>query len=678
MIVQKKSLLTEKTLYHGTVIDNIDSIRKYGLLPSVGKFVKDAYESDIIGCDGNPDDYLKELVFATDKQQLDRAVTAITAQIGLKLNKGFHDVTDDEFIKHGMLAIIKDGDFVMERRPDSDDRDWREYPHTVEPGDYYSDDYIGVDIILTGNNMIRVLKRYGVWPRKWILSAAGNISNLKSELIRLAIKYHKDKSKEEIIKMVNSISKKQHLMNKIDAYKQALGEKIVHESKIKLSEIKSLLKELIDEEYKKVFTESMFPKEFNRHNLGVCMDAAKMATIYFLERGIKNFSVIEGFVSMYPEQDELDWSPHTWIQFDNGRIFDPTKKQWKQWGFNPEETKYEKISTKFTPHQYIRICQLQGDLPFPLKKNLKENYIQNLDDRGELWLSKFGQDKRDVRSEHFMIKFGTDVVGKNHGIIFLDGKWFAGTYIIPLEYGQHGGNWVINAHTGAMKSGTDWGTLDKSFKTLEELLEFLENWYKNKFSRINENIQSIDERIKFADLYDDTDDERIAKSKLPGMRVRSLQVSTNNDRDMWRFDYSYVSSEKSEWEQYREKVGHKGHIYFFKENIEPDDNLEDLECMVDCTCRDFKYRWAYALAQDDASIVGPKSLNKSVNAPPVKTNPLGHQQLCKHLSALRRYVVTNIEKALDQAQYRTRPFSLTEEMDKLANKGRFVTVYNSK
>lgn len=199
----------------------------------------------------------------------------------------------------------------------------------------------------------------------------------------------------------------------------------------------------------------------------------------------------------------------------------------------------------------------------------------------------------------------------------------------------------------------------------------------DKYRGLQESI-NLDERLTFADLYDDTDDERIAKSELPGMRVRPLQVTTNNDKDLWRFDYSYVSSEKSEWEQYKQKVGHKGHIYFFKENITNDDNLEDLECMVDCDCKDFKYRWAYALAQDDASIVGNKSLNKSTGAPPVKTNPLGHQQLCKHLSALRRYVITNIEKAMARTPYRKRPMNIFESMDQLANKGKFVTGYYDK
>ena len=43
-MIKLKSLITEKTLYHGTIIDNVCSIKNYGLIPSVGEFVKDAYD----------------------------------------------------------------------------------------------------------------------------------------------------------------------------------------------------------------------------------------------------------------------------------------------------------------------------------------------------------------------------------------------------------------------------------------------------------------------------------------------------------------------------------------------------------------------------------------------------------------------------------------------------------
>ena len=307
--------------------------------------------------------------------------------------------------------------------------------------------------------------------------------------------------------------------------------------------------------------ESMFPKGFNRHSLGSCMAAAEMATKYFLNKGIKDFEIVEGWVSLYPDQEEDEWASHTWIQFKNGRIFDPTKKQWKLWsGDTDPETNYEKIIREFSPQEYLDLCEWEP------------------------------------------------------------------------------GNW------------------EKFKKPLKE--------------------STLNERMSFADLYDDTDDERIFKSKLPGMRVRPMAISMENGNETWNF--GYTSGEKSEWERYREKVGHKGRIIFFKDSVEPDDNAEDLECMVDCDCRDFKYRFAYVDAQQDASMIGPGSLNKAINAAPVKTNPEGETKLCKHLAALVRYLVTNLERARQRAHLRRRPFNIFEAMDEMANKGSDTTNYYEK
>jgi hypothetical protein len=189
-------LLSEKTLYHGTLIDNVPSIKRYGLLPSVGKFVKNAY--DMSEYDVDEENYLKELVFATEKKQLGKAVVAITAQISYKLNKGLHDVTDDEFIKHGAIAVIKDGDDLMSYRTDTDNDS---HPYTAEPGDYYSEDYIGVDYILTGNKMISLLEKYGEWPRDF---GKVPVKTKKEFLIRLAIKRNPTKNKMAILNIINS------------------------------------------------------------------------------------------------------------------------------------------------------------------------------------------------------------------------------------------------------------------------------------------------------------------------------------------------------------------------------------------------------------------------------------------------------------------------------------------
>ena len=240
-MIKLKQLLLEKTLYHGTIIDNVPSIEKYGLMPTVGKFVKDAYEDDIVGCGGNPEDYLKDLVFATDKEQLDSAVTAITAQVSKKLGKSFHDVTDEDFIKYGALIKVYDGENYFQHRPEGDENYYGQHPHSVEPGNYYSEDYIGADEILTGHNMIRVLRRYGLWPRLYGFTA-GNLKWLRTELIRLALKYHKDKPKDTIIKAVMNLKYRDTLIQKINSYRNILHRQTLKENET--PDLKSKVKEL--------------------------------------------------------------------------------------------------------------------------------------------------------------------------------------------------------------------------------------------------------------------------------------------------------------------------------------------------------------------------------------------------------------------------------------------------
>jgi len=193
---------------------------------------------------------------------------------------------------------------------------------------------------------------------------------------------------------------------------------------------------------------------------------------------------------------------------------------------------------------------------------------------------------------------------------------------------------------------------------------------------IHEDVEPLDERMSFADLYDDTDDERIFKSKLPGMRVRPMAISMENGNETWNF--GYTSQEKAQYKRHRDKVGHKGRIIFFKDSVEPDDNAEDLECMVDCDCKDFQMRFAYVDAQQDASMIGPNSLNKAINRPPLKTNPEGDTKLCKHLAALIRYLVTNLDRARERAHLRRRPFNIFEEMDALTGKKNDTTNYYDK
>jgi hypothetical protein len=167
--------------------------------------------------------------------------------------------------------------------------------------------------------------------------------------------------------------------------------------------------------------ESMFPKEFNRHTLGSCMAAAAHAVDYLLKRGITNFKVVEGWVSLYPDQEEEDWSAHTWIEFPNGKKFDPTKKQWAEWGFDPAEVKYtNKIHKVYTPKEYQDVCKRQPNEAVLLKEAKL---------RGEWWVDETGQATfadvdvgdashesivRDYLTREFLEYFDIDVSNKEY------------------------------------------------------------------------------------------------------------------------------------------------------------------------------------------------------------------------------------------------------------------------
>lgn len=63
-----------------------------------------------------------------------------------------------------------------------------------------------------------------------------------------------------------------------------------------------------------------------------------------------------------------------------------------------------------------------------------------------------------------------------------------------------------------------------------------------------------------------------------------------------------------------------------------------------CSCPDFKYRWHWVLAQDDAA---PDPVGQG-NAPPDKTNPRHLESMCKHLSAVSQFLLTRPTAAYDK------------------------------
>lgn len=240
----------ERTLYHGTSIFNRDSIEKYGLQPGVGHFVKSSYGTDASvdadDCNGAYNDVCAEkwgdegedyercvedaeedcrreaeryppTVFMASKKTMDDTLGGIVSSIAHHLGKEFHDVTDEEIEKYGMLIIAKEMD--IPQMPEYHEQSpYEEYPGQAEPGDYYTGEAVYPDIILTGKKMLSMLRRYGAWPRaNW---ASKNPKSEREMLIKLAVQRYGPERREEIIQKIDTMSpkEKQDQLRKLQAW----------------------------------------------------------------------------------------------------------------------------------------------------------------------------------------------------------------------------------------------------------------------------------------------------------------------------------------------------------------------------------------------------------------------------------------------------------------------------
>jgi hypothetical protein len=191
-----------RTLYHGTTIDNEVSIKRFGLIGNVGKFVQDAYVDYIIeqGVD------LPELVFAADKGGLGSAVTAMVQHIGYKLGKNLHTVTDEDILKYGLLVIIYDEENKVTQRPKEDKNYYGQHPVHVEPGDYYSEE-LRADKFVKGTQLLRLLERYGQWPRTFGPKSdePARLKKMRGELIARWLRQNPEKTRQEALNLVQGL-----------------------------------------------------------------------------------------------------------------------------------------------------------------------------------------------------------------------------------------------------------------------------------------------------------------------------------------------------------------------------------------------------------------------------------------------------------------------------------------
>lgn len=138
------------------------------------------------------------------------------------------------------------------------------------------------------------------------------------------------------------------------------------------------------------------------------------------------------------------------------------------------------------------------------------------------------------------------------------------------------------------------------------------------------------ERLTFDRLFRISEPKRVWRSFT--VKGPPLEIDSYQDVAYYIFNFKANPSTTG--------LRHRGYVKFFKPEHKNPKNvpLQHLDCLVDCTCPDFRYRWAWANKQRQSSVVGPNSLNQAWNKAPRITNPKGAPGLCKHILAARQFI----------------------------------------
>jgi hypothetical protein len=139
------------------------------------------------------------------------------------------------------------------------------------------------------------------------------------------------------------------------------------------------------------------------------------------------------------------------------------------------------------------------------------------------------------------------------------------------------------------------------------------------------------EKLTFRQLLSLSDEGRQQRSR--NISVKPLKVTAESDSESWTFSYKGSPSTT--------KKRHQGYIKFLKSEENPQKQALDWNCIVDCTCPDYKYRFAYNNTKQDAGVIGSESWNKNSGQSPLPINKMSG--LCKHLISLTDYLKTKID-----------------------------------
>jgi len=151
----------------------------------------------------------------------------------------------------------------------------------------------------------------------------------------------------------------------------------------------------------------------------------------------------------------------------------------------------------------------------------------------------------------------------------------------------------------------------------------------------------LNEILSFKELMNFSEPKR--KKRALKMRTQSLPIRADSTNEYWNFSYKSDLSHITPRPEKPNGIGHKGRITFKKENSSA--SSIDIPCKVDCTCEDYRYKYAYANNDKEAGEMGNNSLNKCNGNFPKTTNPYLRPGLCKHLLSLREYLRTKLQES---------------------------------
>ena len=159
------------------------------------------------------------------------------------------------------------------------------------------------------------------------------------------------------------------------------------------------------------------------------------------------------------------------------------------------------------------------------------------------------------------------------------------------------------------------------------------------FSKILRTL--LTERMSFRALLAGSESGRKQRGRQD-VNARSMRVASLDGNEAWTFRYkSSPSTTGNPWH---------GYIQFFKDDVSEKDNAMDLDCMVDCDCPDYRYRYAYNNAKADVGRIGRHpdlsigNQNNGQRPRPRSQGGVGDYGvgLCKHLCALADFLKTSV------------------------------------